>query len=85
MFIGCLIPSDVTTRTGHFGQFFKILDIIKMTIGPKYDGRYLHKIISDLLGDTKMKETLTNVVIPTFDVKRVKPTIFSTFKVMFLN
>jgi patatin-like phospholipase/acyl hydrolase len=56
-----------------------------MTIGPKYDGRYLHKIISDLLGDTKMKETLTNVVIPTFDVKRVKPTIFSTFKVMFLN
>lgn len=56
-----------------------------MIIGPKYDGKYLHKMTNDLLGDTRVKEALTNVVIPTFDVKCVKPTIFSTFKVLFLN
>jgi patatin-like phospholipase/acyl hydrolase len=72
-------------RTGFFGWFCKILRIIKMTVGPKYNGRYLRKIINDLLGDTRVKETLTNVVIPTYDVKCVKPTIFSTFKVQFLN
>ncbi|WVZ67822.1 hypothetical protein U9M48_016851, partial [Paspalum notatum var. saurae] len=72
--------SDVTTRTGIFGWFFKILQIIKMIIGPKYDGKYLQKVTNDLLGDRRLKETLTNVVIPTFDVKCVKPTIFSTFK-----
>ncbi|OEL23425.1 Patatin-like protein 3 [Dichanthelium oligosanthes] len=67
-------------RTGFFGWFFKILRIIKMIIGPKYNGKYLHKIINDLLGNMRLKETLTNVVIPTYDVKCVKPTIFSTFK-----
>lgn len=76
---------DFATRTGFFGWFFNILGIIKMAIGPKYDGKYLHRLIIDLLGETRMKETLTNVVIPTFDVKCVKPIIFSTFKVPSLN
>lgn len=80
-----LIRSDFATRTGIFGWFFKILQIIKMIIGPKYDGKYLHKMTNDMLGDIRMKETLTNIVIPTFDVKCVKPTIFSTFKVLFIN
>ncbi|RCV28576.1 hypothetical protein SETIT_5G415000v2 [Setaria italica] len=73
-------PHIFPCRTGFFGWFCKILHIIKMIFGPKYNGRYLHKIINDLLGDTRVKETLTNVVIPTYDVKCVKPTIFSTFK-----
>ncbi|KAL6616542.1 hypothetical protein ACP70R_038812 [Stipagrostis hirtigluma subsp. patula] len=68
------------TRTGLFAWFFKILDILKMIFTPKYDGKYLHKIVNDLIGDTRVKETLTNVVIPTFDVQHVRPTIFSTFK-----
>lgn len=65
------------------GWFFKILQTVKVMIGPKYDGKYLHKVTSDLLGGTRVEETLTNVVIPTFDVKCVKPTIFSTFKVLY--
>lgn len=73
-------PHIFPHRTGFFGWFFNILGIIKMAIGPKYDGKYLHRLIIDLLGETRMKETLTNVVIPTFDVKCVKPIIFSTFK-----
>lgn len=77
--------SYAATRAGFFGWFCKILHIIKMIFGPKYNGKYLHKIINDLLGDMRVKETLTNVVIPTYDTKCVKPTIFSTFKVQFLN
>ncbi|CAL4959965.1 unnamed protein product [Urochloa decumbens] len=73
-------PHIFPCRTGFFGWFCKIIHIIKMIIGPKYNGKYLHKIINDLLHDTRMKETLTNVVVPTYDVKCVKPTIFSTFK-----
>ncbi|TVU37886.1 hypothetical protein EJB05_11229, partial [Eragrostis curvula] len=35
--------------------------------------------IQSLLGATRVRDTLTNVVIPTFDVKNLQPTIFSTF------
>lgn len=73
-------PRIFPCRTGIFGWFFKILQTVKVMIGPKYDGKYLRKVTSDLLGGTRVEETLTNVVIPTFDVKCVKPTIFSTFK-----
>lgn len=48
--------------------------------GPKYDGKYLHSIVKDILGDTKLHQTLTNVVIPTFDIKLLQPTIFSSFQ-----
>ncbi|CAD6217063.1 unnamed protein product [Miscanthus lutarioriparius] len=47
--------------------------------GPKYDGKFLHSKIQGLLGATRVNETLTNVVIPAFDVKNLQPTIFSTF------
>ncbi|PAN27066.1 hypothetical protein PAHAL_5G056300 [Panicum hallii] len=73
-------PHIFPCRTGFFGWLCKIVRIIKLIIGPKYNGKYLHKIINDLLGETRVKETLTNIVIPTYDVKCVKPTIFSTFK-----
>jgi hypothetical protein len=49
--------------------------------GPKYDGEFLHSKIEGLLGATRVNETLTNVVIPAFDVKNLQPTIFSTFDV----
>ncbi|XP_073042673.1 patatin-like protein 2 isoform X2 [Primulina eburnea] len=47
---------------------------------PKYDGKYLHKLIRDNLGQTRLHDTLTNVVIPTFDIKNLQPTIFSSFE-----
>ncbi|CAL5061591.1 unnamed protein product [Urochloa decumbens] len=47
--------------------------------GPKYDGKFLRSKIQSLLGTTRMHETLTSIVIPTFDVKNLQPTIFSTF------
>jgi patatin-like phospholipase/acyl hydrolase len=49
--------------------------------GPKYDGNFLHSIVKEKLGDTRLHQTLTNIVIPTFDIKRLQPTIFSSYKV----
>ncbi|KAH7523596.1 hypothetical protein FEM48_Zijuj06G0028700 [Ziziphus jujuba var. spinosa] len=54
--------------------------IIKALGGPKYDGKYLHQIVKEKLGNTKLHETLTNTVIPAFDIKRLQPTIFSTYE-----
>ncbi|CAO2207028.1 unnamed protein product [Urochloa humidicola] len=47
--------------------------------GPKYDGKYLHSVVRDLLGDTRVSEVLQNIVIPTFDIKLLQPTIFSKY------
>ncbi|KAK3039409.1 LOW QUALITY PROTEIN: hypothetical protein RJ639_027658 [Escallonia herrerae] len=47
---------------------------------PGYDGEHLHNIIRKYLGKTTLGQTLTNVVIPTFDIKRNHPTIFSSHK-----
>ncbi|KAL3525718.1 hypothetical protein ACH5RR_014090 [Cinchona calisaya] len=46
--------------------------------GPKYDGQYLQSLVKRILGNLTMEQTLTNVVIPTFDIKRLQPIIFST-------
>ncbi|BAT96838.1 hypothetical protein LR48_Vigan11g164400 [Vigna angularis] len=48
--------------------------------GPKFDGEFLHNVTRELLKDTRLSQTLTNVVIPAFDLKRQKPVIFSNYK-----
>ena len=50
-------------------------------MGPKYDGKYLRSLINRLLGDITLKETLTQVIIPAFDIKLLQPVIFSTLDV----
>ncbi|CAD5194837.1 unnamed protein product [Musa acuminata subsp. malaccensis] len=62
------------------GLFNSALNLVGAVSGPKYDGKYLHAIIRQLLGDTRLSQTLTNVVIPTFDIKFLQPTIFSTYQ-----
>ncbi|XP_062159242.1 patatin-like protein 2 [Alnus glutinosa] len=64
-----------------FPLFDYAAKIIKALFGPKYDGKYLHSLIKEKLGRTRLHQTLTNVVIPTFDIKRLQPTIFSSFEV----
>ncbi|KAI3927207.1 hypothetical protein MKW92_027688 [Papaver armeniacum] len=46
--------------------------------GPRYNGEYLRQKIITLLGDIKLDQTLTNVLIPAFDIKILQPTIFYT-------
>ncbi|URE20742.1 Patatin group A-3 [Musa troglodytarum] len=57
-----------------------VWNLFDAATGPKHDGKYLHSKIQELLGDTKLSQTLTNVVIPTFDIKLLQPIIFSTFE-----
>lgn len=54
--------------------------MIRSLGGPKYDGKYLHEVVKEKLGDIRLHETLTNVVIPTFDIKSLQPIIFSSYK-----
>ncbi|KAF7027150.1 hypothetical protein CFC21_039216 [Triticum aestivum] len=55
------------------------LGLMRSMMGPKYNGEYLHTVVKKLLGDTRVGDTLNNVVIPTFDIKLLQPTIFSTY------
>ncbi|KAI3440337.1 Patatin [Psidium guajava] len=61
--------------------FSSITQSAKLVFGPKYDGKYLHKLLRAKLGDLRLHQTLTNVVIPTFDIKQLQPIIFSSFEV----
>ncbi|XP_071742667.1 patatin-like protein 2 [Rutidosis leptorrhynchoides] len=54
-------------------------NVVKALSGPKYTGEHLHNIIEEKLQEKRLHETLTNVVIPTFDIKYLQPTIFSSF------
>ncbi|KAK8683831.1 hypothetical protein V6N13_039877 [Hibiscus sabdariffa] len=61
--------------------FSRTMKLIKALSGPKYDGKFLHSLLRDKLGETRLHQTLTNVVIPTFDIMNLQPTIFSTYQV----
>lgn len=61
--------------------FSRATKVIKALSGPKYDGKFLHKVVRDRLGETRLHQTLTNVVIPTFDVMHLQPAIFSSYQV----
>jgi len=49
--------------------------------GPKYDAKYLQGVVREKLGETRLHETLTNIVIPTFDIKALQPIIFSSYQI----
>ncbi|KAJ9670776.1 hypothetical protein PVL29_026981 [Vitis rotundifolia] len=71
-------PKIFPPRSGICGT---IVNLFKVLTGPKYDGKYLHNLLKNELGDKRLHRTLTNVVIPTFDIKKLQPTIFSSYKV----
>ncbi|KAL2318608.1 hypothetical protein Fmac_032484 [Flemingia macrophylla] len=65
----------------HSGLGATILaKLIRSLGGPKYDGKYLHKVVEEKLGEIRLHETLTNVVIPTFDIKCLQPILFSSYQ-----
>ncbi|KAJ7942900.1 Patatin [Quillaja saponaria] len=63
------------------GLFAPIVNLFGSLTGPKYNGKYLHSVVREKLGETRLHDTLTNVVIPAFDIKRLQPTIFSSYQV----
>lgn len=62
-----------------FPQLSSCVYFIRALMGPVYSGAYLHKIIRQILGNIRLHQTLTNVVIPAYDIKLQEPAIFSTF------
>ncbi|KAK9112824.1 hypothetical protein Scep_020343 [Stephania cephalantha] len=64
------------------GWLCSIANLVKSSVmGPKYDGKYLKGLLDKLLKDLKLHQTLTNVVIPTFDIKLLQPIVFSSYEV----
>ena len=60
----------------------KVMSVLQ----PKYDGCNLHETVKERLAqELVISETITNVIIPTFDIKRFRPIIFSTLKVILLD
>jgi patatin-like phospholipase/acyl hydrolase len=47
-------------------------------IGPKYSGRPLEKTLLNYLGDTRLHETLTELLIPAYDMASSTPWFFKT-------
>ncbi|PON99257.1 Patatin-related protein [Trema orientale] len=45
---------------------------------PEYDGLHLRRKVKEIVGDTLLADTLTNVVIPAYDMQNLRPIIFST-------
>lgn len=64
------------------GPKYDITKEAKMLFGPKYDGNHLHSLLRQRLGQLKLHDTLTNVIIPTFDIRILQPIIFSNFTVL---
>ncbi|RYQ80587.1 hypothetical protein Ahy_Scaffold1g106898 isoform E [Arachis hypogaea] len=63
------------------GIFAWLINTIKVLLGSKYDGKYLHKLVKETVGDTIMlSQTVTNIAITTFDIKILQPTIFSSYQ-----
>ncbi|KAL1569428.1 patatin-like protein 1 [Salvia divinorum] len=61
------------------GLFAGLISTLKGFIGPKYDGNYIRSLTRDILGELRLHQTLTNVVLPSFDIKKLQPVIFSSY------
>ncbi|KAG8087397.1 hypothetical protein GUJ93_ZPchr0010g8176 [Zizania palustris] len=64
------------------GCFSGLMGLVRRMRGPKYDGKYLHSVVQELLGKKRVRDAITNVVIPTFDIKLLQPITFSRFEAL---
>nr|CAB3492013.1 unnamed protein product [Digitaria exilis] len=64
-------------KAGFLTPVAKLLGVFR---GPKYDGVFLHDRIKSLTHNVKVADTVTNVVVPAFDVKYLQPVIFTTYE-----
>ena len=67
----------VHCRAGFLTPVANLLGSVR---GPKYDGVFLHDKIKSLTHDVKVADTVTNIIVPAFDVKYLQPMIFSTYE-----
>jgi hypothetical protein len=71
------VVDGAASRAGILTPVANLLGVVR---GPKYDGVFLHDKIKSLTHDLKIADTVTNIVVPAFDVKFLQPVIFSTYE-----
>ncbi|XP_022743776.1 patatin-like protein 2 [Durio zibethinus] len=64
----------------HCPHIFPFEEFHTYAMVPKYNGEKLQEIIRNLLEQTSLRQTLTNVIIPSYDIKLLQPIVFSTLK-----
>ncbi|XP_044470134.1 patatin-like protein 1 [Mangifera indica] len=74
-----IVPFYLKHGPKIFPRSLPIFARVKSLLGPKYDGQYLRKLVQDILGHRRLHDALTRIVIPTFDINLLQPTIFSKF------
>ncbi|KAK3424047.1 hypothetical protein EUGRSUZ_F00811 [Eucalyptus grandis] len=62
----------------HFWKLPYLERVNTFLWGPKYDGEYLRNVVSKLLGERRLHDTLTNVVIVDYDTILKQLVIFSS-------
>nr|CAB3490312.1 unnamed protein product [Digitaria exilis] len=56
-------------------------DVLKKAWGaPKYDGKFLHDKIKEVIVEVRVADTMSNIVVTAFDVKRQHPIRFNTLE-----
>jgi hypothetical protein len=63
-----------------WGFLTPMANLLGAVMGPKYDGKFLHDKIKSLTNDVTVADTVTNIIVPTFDIKFLQPVIFSTYE-----
>uniref|UniRef100_A0A803KWY4 Patatin n=1 Tax=Chenopodium quinoa TaxID=63459 RepID=A0A803KWY4_CHEQI len=76
-----IVPFYLEHSPKIFPQESGVFSFFKSMTGPKYDGIYLHNLLRRDLKEMKLHQTLTNLIIPAFDIKLLQPIIFSSFKI----
>jgi patatin-like phospholipase/acyl hydrolase len=54
--------------------------VLLMLCGPIYKPKPLHDKIKEITGDLRLDETLTTILVPVFDVRRLFPRALSSYK-----
>uniref|UniRef100_A0ACD5ZJD8 Uncharacterized protein n=1 Tax=Avena sativa TaxID=4498 RepID=A0ACD5ZJD8_AVESA len=70
-------PKIFPQRSGLLTPVTKLFGAV---MGPKYDGKFLHDKIKSLTNDVTVADTVTNIIVPTFDIKFLQPVIFNTYE-----
>uniref|UniRef100_A0ACD6A4S3 Uncharacterized protein n=1 Tax=Avena sativa TaxID=4498 RepID=A0ACD6A4S3_AVESA len=64
----------------RYGLLTPVTKLFGAVMGPKYDGKFLHDKIKSLTNDVTVADTVTNIIVPTFDIKFLQPVIFNTYE-----
>ncbi|KAM0880338.1 hypothetical protein ACQ4PT_033653 [Festuca glaucescens] len=63
-----------------YGLLTPAAKLLGAVMGPKYDGKFLHDRIKNLTNGVTIADTVTNIIVPTFDIKVLQPVIFNTYE-----